>query len=103
MNRWKEIKKLVELPVRTDRFGAYIYDAKGNVIFMTRGYGYFKVVAGKDRAHELQKEMAQYIVKCINASTTVGIVIKDLEHLLKETPKPYHKAILELINKLKTL
>ena len=58
--------KNVKLPVRTDRYGLYIFDAEGKVLTQVRGFGWMKRLVGEDKAHELQKELADWLVDRIN-------------------------------------
>lgn len=62
------IEKEIELPVRTDKYGCYIFDNKGNMLAQIRGFGWIKNLVGKDRAHIVQKEMADWLVRRINNS-----------------------------------
>lgn len=61
-----KIGKEIQLPVRSDKFGCYIFDAKGKVLAQVRGFGWIKQVVGEAEAHEVQKEMAEWLVDRIN-------------------------------------
>lgn len=58
--------KEVQLPVRTDRYGIYIYDDGGKVLAQVRGFGWMKRLVGEENARELQKELADFLVLRIN-------------------------------------
>jgi len=64
-----DINKEVQLPVKTDGYGCYIYDDKGKVIAQVRGYGWIKTLVGDEKAHEVQKELAQWLVDRVNRIT----------------------------------
>jgi len=64
-----DINKEVQLPVKTDGYGAYIYDNKGKVIMQVRGYGWIKNLVGDEKAHEVQKELAQWLCDRVNRIT----------------------------------
>ena len=58
--------KDVKLPVRTDRYGVYIFDDDSKVIAQIRGFGWMKNLVGEDQAHHLQKELADWLVNRVN-------------------------------------
>ena len=62
--------KDVKLPVRTDSYGMYIYDAESKMLAQIRGFGWMKQLVGEDKAHDLQKELAEFLVQRINRSLT---------------------------------
>ena len=64
-----DISNEIKLPVRTDGIGCYIYDNTGRVIMQVRGYGWIKNLVGQDQAHEVQKEMAQWLCDRVNRIT----------------------------------
>lgn len=61
-----DIKKQINLPVRTDRYGLYIYDNSGKVLAQVRGFGWLKALVGEEEAPEMQKELADWLVERIN-------------------------------------
>lgn len=71
MKEHMKLEDVIRLPVRTDRSGTYIYDAKGVVLFNVRGYGFFKAVAGEENAPRLQREMVDFMIERINANTNL--------------------------------
>lgn len=60
------IKDEIKLPVRTDTFGCYIFDSEGKMLAQVRGFGWIKNIVGENSAHEVQKEMADWLVARIN-------------------------------------
>lgn len=60
------IKDQIKMPLRTDGYGSYIYDNDGKMIAQVRGFGWMKRLVGEDQAHDLQKDLAEWLVNRVN-------------------------------------
>jgi len=60
------IKNQIKMPIKTDGYGMYIYDNDNKMIAQIRGFGWMKVLVGEDQAHDLQKELAEWLVNRVN-------------------------------------
>lgn len=74
-----KIETEILLPVRTDKFGCYIFDSEGKVLAQIRGFGWIKHLVGEDEAHGVQKEMADWLVDRINGRGRNGHAINRVD------------------------
>jgi len=66
------ITKEIQLPVHTDKYGCYIFDAGGKMLAQVRGFGWIKQLVGEEKAPEIHLELAEWLVNKINTTHTNG-------------------------------